>query len=123
MEVAQRRPRRAGGRRAAVTLDVGVDQMKEAVGVGETVGVGVIPGVGVGVAADETTVCETPGEVEPLKLASPEYVATSVLVPGVNEISWQLPELDATTIQLLDPSLIVTVPVGFPLAAAFFTSV
>ena len=33
VEVAQRRARRAGGRRAAVALDVGVDQMKEAVGI------------------------------------------------------------------------------------------
>src|SRR5688500_5781487 len=71
------------------------------------VGLGVGVGVGVGPA---TTVWGTPAEVEPPKLLSPEYVATSVFTPGVFDTSWQLPAL-AATVQLLVPSVIVTVPV------------
>jgi hypothetical protein len=59
------------------------------------------------------TVCETPGDVLGLKLASPEYVATSVLLPDVVDVSVHEPASTAA-MQLSVPSVTVTVPVGVP---------
>ena len=59
------------------------------------------------------TVCATPDDVLPLKLASPPYVAVSVLAPAVVEVSAQLPAATVPT-QLSVPSLTVTLPVGVP---------
>ena len=60
------------------------------------------------------TVCPTPAEVLALKLASPLYVAVTVLLPAVVEVSEQDPPAELrVTVQVADPSLTVTVsPLG-----------
>src|ERR1044071_9585128 len=61
----------------------------------------------------EFTVCGSPGEVLPLKLRSPAYVAVSVLAPGEVKVREQLPAA-TVPVQLIVPSLTVTFPVGVP---------
>src|ERR1041385_7213875 len=64
----------------------------------ETIGAWVSP---------EFTVCGSPGEVLPLKLRSPAYVAVSVLAPGEVKVREQLPAA-TVPVQLTVPSLTVT---------------
>jgi hypothetical protein len=69
------------------------------------------------------TACVTPGDVLLLKLASPLYVATIVLLPAVVEVSVQLalPPLSEPVVQPSTPSVIATVPVGVPDPLVFAT--
>ena len=56
--------------------------------------------------------------VLPMKLLSPAYVAVSVFEPALVDVSEQVPEA-TVPVQLLVPSLIVTLPVGVPVPGAF----
>ncbi len=68
------------------------------------------------------TVWAAPAEVLPVKLASPAYVAVSVLAPAVVEASAQLPAATVPT-QFTVPSLTVSVPVGVPLPGTLTATV
>lgn len=78
-------------------------------------GFGVCPVIVVVVAA-ALTVCELPDDVLPPKLASPEYVALSVLDPVAVKVTVQVPAA-TVPMQLSVPSVTVTFPVGVPPAA------
>src|SRR2546429_3760296 len=65
------------------------------------------------VVAAALTAWGTPAELLPPKLASPAYVAVSVLAPAVNGVSVQLPTA-TVPVQVAAPSLTVTFPVGVP---------
>ena len=56
---------------------------------------------------------------EPLKSASPPYVAVSVLLPALVETSEQVPSATSAKQVLPSPSSTVTVPVGVPAPGAF----
>ena len=73
------------------------------------------------------TVCATPAETLPLKFASPPYVAVPVLFPAAVDVSVQFAvygpaPVRVPVVQLLVPSLIVTVPVGVPDPLATLTA-
>src|SRR5690348_1254916 len=104
-----------------VTVPVGVPPAEVTVnptvtGWPATVGSGVAEEIVV-VVPVRLTVWGTPGDVLPVKFPSPPYVATSVLGPGVADVSAQLP---AATVfaQKAAPSETVTVPVGVPAPGA-----
>ena len=65
-------------------------------------------------ATGKVTVCAAIGELLPLKLLSPAYVAVSVLLPVLVKVSEHWPAA-TVAVQETVPSLTVTFPVGVPL--------
>ena len=57
------------------------------------------------------TVCAAPADTQPLKSASPAYVAVSVLAPALVKVIVHFPAA-TVPVQLSVPSLTVTFPVG-----------
>src|SRR6266513_5311081 len=86
-----------------------------------TEGSGVSP-VMVVVVAAAPTVCVTPADVLPAKLAFPAYVAVTVRSPAAVNATLQLPTA-TVALQLWVPSLTVTVPAGVPLPGAVAVTV
>src|SRR5436853_628387 len=68
---------------------------------------------GFGVVAAAVTVCVTPVEVLPAKLASPAYVAVRVVVPADVGVKLHVPAA-TVPVHVSLPSLTVTFPVGVP---------
>jgi len=100
-----------------VTFPVGVPPVDATVNVTATAcpttdGSGVWP-VMVVVVAAAVTVCVTPAEVLPAKLASPAYVAVRVVVPADVGVKLHVPAA-TVPVHVSLPSLTVTFPVGVP---------
>ena len=68
------------------------------------------------------TTCDTVTEVLPFRLPSPPYCAVSVLVPADEKVKLQL-NAGSVAVQLVKPSVTVTLPVGVPMPGGLTATV